>query len=426
MEAGAKGAAALCAAIVAALVMALPAQAAKKMEIALEDEGAFVDQSVGNREASFAIARALNVTRMRIVVQWNRVSDSGDPTPSGNPDYNWGPIDDAIDQAAANGIHTMLTLTGPAPVYASGNHQSSYPIVNPNPAMFADFARAAAEHFKGRVDRYAIWNEPNYPAWLSPVKKSPQIYRALYSAGYDAIKAADPAAKVLIGETVPYGGKAGGKKLGLATPPLKWLRAVACVNARYRKVGNCAPLKADGYAHHPYEFTRAPKGAFPGADNAPIQELGRLRNALRKISRAGTITGIKNIYLTESGYFVSGRRAVAAQRRSSWLPEQFNVAARTPGVRSMLQYNLYVPNNSTFTTGLFQPTGQPLPEFRSLLSWTTMAVRKGLARANTGPITLPPRPGAPPTAQPAPAPAPSPPSPGCLVALLGTCIVPGG
>jgi hypothetical protein len=91
----------------------------------------------------------------------------------------------------------------------------------------------------------------------------------------------------------------------------------------------------------------------------------------------------------------------------------------------MLQYNLYVPNNSTFTTGLFQPTGQALPEFRSLLSWTTMAVRKGLAKANTGPITLPPRPGAAPTAPPAPAPAPSPPSPGCLVALLGTCLVPG-
>ena len=92
--------------------------------------------------------------------------------------------------------------------------------------------RAAAEHFKGRVDRYSIWNEPNYPAWISPQRQSPQIYRKLYEAGYKAIKEADPAAQVLIGETVPYGGS---RQARLATPPLKWLRDVACVNARYKR-----------------------------------------------------------------------------------------------------------------------------------------------------------------------------------------------
>jgi hypothetical protein len=189
-------------------------------------------------------------------------------------------------------------------------------------------------------------------------------------------------------------------------------------------------LQADAYAHHPYEFTKAPRAAFAGDDNAPIQELGRLRRALRKLASAKALTDPKGhplqIHLTESGYFVSGKRAVAAGRRAKWLPQQFDVAAHTPGVRSMLQYNLYVPVNSTFTTGLFQPNGTPLPEFRTLLSWTISAVRKGLAKANTGPISLPPRPGQPaPSAPATPSEPVAPPAPGCLVSVAGLCLVPG-
>jgi Cellulase (glycosyl hydrolase family 5) len=422
----------LCALIGLLACSVAPAHGARQMEIALEDEGAFVDRSIGDRDASFALARKLNVTRMRIVVGWNRASDSADAAPSANPDYNWAPIDDAIDAAAANGIRTMLTLTGPAPVYASGDHRSGYPIVSPDPALFGAFASAAATHFKGRVDRYSIWNEPNYPAWLAPLSRSPQLYRGLYTAGYNAIKGADPRAQVLIGETVPYGGRGWGK----ATAPLTWLRKLACVNARYKRVGNCAPLKADGYAHHPYEFTRAPSKPFPGANNAPIQELGRLRTALRRLARVRALSGARGaappLYLTESGYFVSGKRAVSASRRAAWLPQQFEIAARTPGVRSMLQYNLFVPTNSTFTTGLLKPTGTPLPEYGSLLKWTTDAVRKGLAKANTGAISLPARPAppAPPLPVPVPLPTPEPPPPSqppppCTVSVGGICLVPG-
>jgi hypothetical protein len=295
------------------------------------------------------------------------------------------------------GMRTQLALTGPAPNYAAGVYKNLR-ILRPDPKLYANFVRAAAEHFKGRVDRYSIWNEPNYPAWIAPQSESPKIYRALYTAGYDAIKSVDPAAQVLIGETVPYGGTANGKRLGLATAPLKWLRAVACVDARYKRVGNCTPLKADGYAHHPYEFTEAPTAkTYPGADNAPIQTLGRLRTALNKLARAHALSTPKGkalaIYLTESGYFVTGSRKVAAAKRARWLPESFQVAAQQARVKEMLQYNVYVPSTSTFTTGLFTLGGSPLPEYKTLLSWTKGAAKKRLIKRNTGPIQLPARPG---------------------------------
>jgi hypothetical protein len=381
-----------------ALLLSAPvAHAARGMEVAISDEDAMVTGKTGNPLVAYQAAQALNATRMRILVQWSRVSDAGQSSPSASPDYDWGPIDNAVDAAAMYGMRTQLALAGPAPNYAAGVYKNLR-ILRPDPKLYADFVRAAAEHFKGRVDRYSIWNEPNYPAWIAPQSQSPKLYRALYTAGYDAIKSVDPRAQVLIGETVPYGGVADGKRLGLATPPLSWLRAVACVNARYQRIGNCTPLKADGYAHHPYEFTTSPTSkTFPGADNAPIQTLGRLRTALNKLARAHALSTPKgkalDIYLTESGYFVSGSRKVAAAKRARWLPESFEVAARQARVREMLQYNVYVPSTSTFTTGLFTLGGSALPEYKTLLGWTKGAAKKGLIKRNTGPIRLPPRPG---------------------------------
>jgi Cellulase (glycosyl hydrolase family 5) len=191
------------------LLAAAPAHAARGMEVAISDEDAMVDGRDGDPLAAYKAAQALNATRMRIVVQWARVSDAASTTPSPNPDYNWGPIDNAVDAAAAYGMRTQLVLAGPAPAYAAGlaGKDPKVRVKRPKPQLYANFARAAAEHFKGRVDRYSIWNEPNFPAWIAPQKESPKIYRALYEAGYNAIKSVDPTAQVLIGETVPYGGK---------------------------------------------------------------------------------------------------------------------------------------------------------------------------------------------------------------------------
>ena len=304
-------------------------------------------------------------------------------------------------------MRTMLTLSGPAPRWAAGSYHAIR-VKDPNARAFGRFARAAAQHFKGRVDRYAIWNEPNYPTWLAPQRKSPRIYRKLYAAAYRQIKGADPHARVLIGETVPYGGTVRyhgrRKRLGLATAPLEWLRGVLCIDARNRHK-RCGGLKADGYAHHPYELelNRPPTSSFPGTDNAPIQELGNLRHALARLRHLRALRtphgGTLPVYLTESGYFVHGRRALSSRRRRRYLTDQFRVAAKTPGVRSMLQYNLYVPPTSStpFSTGLLEPDGTPLPMYRSLVHWTRAAASphyRYRIKPNTGPITLPERPTA--------------------------------
>ena len=174
--------------------------------------------------------------------------------------YQFGQVDQLINRAAQNGIRVHLSLTGPAPRWANARRATtSKAWYKPNAREFGKWRQVVAEHFAGRVDRYSIWNEPNWKTWLGPLEgRSGSIYRSMYSRGYKAIKAADSRAKVLIGETSPY------QRPGFSTAPLAFLRAVTCVDRKYRRTRSCPKLKADGYAHHPYDFAHAPSFQYPG------------------------------------------------------------------------------------------------------------------------------------------------------------------
>ncbi len=105
-----------------------------------------------------------------------------------------------VAAAAPLDIRIQLTLTGPAPAWATSNHRPG--VVGPDVADYADFVSQAARHFRGEIERYAIWNEPNLAAWLQRrggcqkfapcLSRIPGLYRSLYLAGYGAIRAADP------------------------------------------------------------------------------------------------------------------------------------------------------------------------------------------------------------------------------------------
>jgi hypothetical protein len=64
---------------------------------------------------------------------------------------------------------------------------------------YGDFVSAVATRYKGRIPAYQIWNEPNiYPEWGEyPI--SAEEYTDLLKVGYTSVKAADPAAIVVMG-----------------------------------------------------------------------------------------------------------------------------------------------------------------------------------------------------------------------------------
>jgi hypothetical protein len=336
--------------------------------VGVQDDHVFLGH-YGSRDKAFALAGRLHARRIRVMVQWSKTlgAQANLRRAPRIPRWDFGELDRLLDAADANGMRLQLVLTGPVPAFATANRRVG--VYKPSARQFARFVAATARHFQGRVDRYSIWNEPNYKGWLAPVASAPRLYRALYVTGYRTIKRIDPGAQVLIGETVPYDERHG----RLAMAPLRFLRQMLCVDARYRH-SRCGHVNADGYAHHPYDFAHAPGYRYPGADNATIGTLGRLTAALDKLRTIGALRGPRGaklpIYLTEYGYFASGPRRISEAKRGRYLVQAFRIAMANPRVREMLQYLLIAPPKGApgeyFATWLANRNGVALPAFRVL------------------------------------------------------------
>jgi hypothetical protein len=363
-----------------------------KFEVALQDDAVFLNRSYYDRERALVQAQRMGVTRLRVLVIWARVQGA-QPDAKTKPatlKYDWSNFDSLIDAAARHGIRLQLDVTGPAPAWATGDHKQG--IVRPNASKFGDFVSEAAQHFNGRVDRYSVWNEPNYVGWLAPRHSEPRLYRALYLAAYGAVKQTDPNAQVLIGETAPYA------EAGRAMAPLEFLRKVTCRTQIYAPATSCPPLRADGYAHHPYEFANPPQAPYPGADNVTVGTLGRLTSALNRLASAKALLTPDgtplDVYLTEFGYFATGPVAVPPSKRADYLKTAFDIAERNPRVKEMLQYILVAPPpTERFNTSLINQDGALTKPYLALSKWAESKAKSGSIAANPGSIKLPPAPG---------------------------------
>ena len=355
-------------ALAASLIFFAPPQAhaARHMELALQDDAVLLQQLYYNQDLALRQTRALGVRHIRANLLWTRVLPPWEANRRTQPHvlhYDWGRYDELIDAAGRYGMQVQLTIAGPAPAWATGNHVVG--VYKPKASKFGAFARAAAAHFRGRVRRYSIWNEPNYVGWLKPLRSGPKVYRGLMASGYHGIKSVDPWAQVLFGETVPYAIK------GRATSPLWFLRGATCVNRHWRR-GCRHGLRADGYAHHPYDFVHSPRFRYPGRDNVTMGTLGRLTKALNRLARNGALRTSRgrrlNVYLTEFGYFASGKRRIPAHRRAKYLRQAYRIARRNGRVKQMLQYLLVSPPKAlgNFDTALLGRNGRMTPAYHAL------------------------------------------------------------
>jgi hypothetical protein len=337
--------------LLALLLLPAAARASSDMEFALQDDDVFVHQEGYDRDRALEHALALGTTRIRVNVLWARTLVSGG---SSNPVYDFSAIDALQEEAADRGIDLQLTITGPAPSWATRDHKVGNHA--PDPKKYGAFVREVVTHFKGKVDRYSIWNEPNWKTWLGPQKESPKLYRGLYNAGYAAVKAVDPKAQVLMGELAPTGG-------GKAIAPLRFLRDM---------FKGAKPMKADGFALHPYQLTSAPNRIAGKTDDVTIATLPRLTTALDALFKARklkTSSGRKlNLYLTEFGYLTAGSRKQPQSRIASWLVAAIDVARKNKRVKQLLQYQLIdPPKTALWHSALLTRKGASQPAYKALV-----------------------------------------------------------
>jgi hypothetical protein len=374
----ARAAAAVLAAL-AALGSAAPASARAPLEVGIQDDPVFVRHPTAYggtatgrlvpRTTGIRAARRLRARVLKVNLIWKQVALA--PPDSGPGAYDWSYYDRAIDAARLHGLEPQVTLTGQAPGFATADGRPGY--ADPDPALYARFAADAARHFAGRVRRWSIWNEPNWPTSLGPADRAAAIYRELYRGGYAAVKAVDPGATVLFGELAPMG------RPEAAIPPLEFLREVTCRTPSLAPARDCEPLVADGFAHHPYTLRWAPEFPGPGPDDVTTGSLDRLSRTLAALARRRALSlpdgrGLP-VYLTEYGFHAESVR-IREPLRSRYAVRGFEMALRHPRVRQVVWYQVFGPPPSRkrqWDTAMLDLDGRPRPLFHALTRWLRMA-----------------------------------------------------
>jgi hypothetical protein len=314
----------------AALAAPAPAQASSSQYTIFEAPRELSSDDAELRLTTLNEIQNLGAKWVRVVLYWKNVAPAAeatspparfDPSDPGSG-YDWERYDRSIRAAHERGLKVLVTLSGPVPTWATS--RKSGHTYKPNPVEFGKFASAAARRYAPVVEQWSIWNEPNHPQFLEPqyVNKrpySPTLYRALFIAGAQGLRAGGETGRILGGETAPRG-----------TP-----RVVAPVTFAEGFLKGSKLRDLGGYAHHPYTTKAGPFFRPSDSDDVTIGVLSRLTKALNR--RGYKKTGL---YLTEFGIqsepdpFVGVPEARQAEYRS--IAEL--IAYRNPRVKAFSQY----------------------------------------------------------------------------------------
>jgi len=112
----------------------------------------------------------------------------------------WAKYDNIVELAQQHSINVIARLDAP-PKWAQATSGDFAPPANFDD--YGDYVAAVADRYKGRVQYYQIWNEPNnYPEW-GELPVNPEDFTKLLCTAYRRIKEVDPNAKVLAPALTP-------------------------------------------------------------------------------------------------------------------------------------------------------------------------------------------------------------------------------
>lgn len=149
---------------------------------------------------------------------WNRCE-----TQKGVYDFSW--LDSVVDNLRSRGIEPWFNVGFGNKLYMPDAPDAAVgycPINYGDEAMKAwkDYICALAKHFKGRVFRYELWNEPNIRNFWAPKKSDPKEYAKFVNITAEEILKQDPNAKIgacvcgsMIEFTIDFFKEGGGKYL---------------------------------------------------------------------------------------------------------------------------------------------------------------------------------------------------------------------
>lgn len=291
---------ALCCLTAGLALAGLPgaAQASPTQESMFQDDDRLEFSPAGEVAGTLDTLKALGVDRIRLSVFWKAVAPSPgkqakpETFDAANPDAYpkgvWDRYDRLLKLAQARGLAVAFDVTGPAPMWATGDpeRQDIDETYTPDPNEFGAFVRAVATRYSGqfvphpevsqqppsdcavpnipplppgcsskppppaepqdttplpRVDYWEIWNEPNQAGWLTPqwlprpgrktlYPVSPKLYRGLADAMYAALQGTGHGGDtILVGATAPKGLNVRG--ITRSIKPMQFIKELYCLDS---------------------------------------------------------------------------------------------------------------------------------------------------------------------------------------------------
>jgi hypothetical protein len=143
----------------------------------------------GNVEQTLRWAQGLGVGWVKQQVQWHTIEHGPD-------DFEWQNLDRLVAGADSFGFKVLLSVTY-APdwtraVQLEGGPPTDY-------AEFGRFMEQLARRYRGRVEAYELWNEPNLAREWRGDMLDPARFAALVAEGAAGVRAADPQALIVSG-----------------------------------------------------------------------------------------------------------------------------------------------------------------------------------------------------------------------------------
>jgi hypothetical protein len=230
---------------------------------------------------------------------------------------------------------------------------------------FGKFAKAAAGHFKGKVQYWEIGNEQNLTN--SPSPPDAAAYTQSLKAAYRAIKSVDPKSFVITGGLSPV----------LETTE----REIGAVQFLQQMYANGAKGNFDAVGYHPYSWPLQPD------DPASWNGWKMMNQGIRETMVAHGDAG-KQVWITEMGAPTKGgAKAVSEQAQAHMLQKAADLAHSYSWAGPLMWYSYRDrggdPADSENWFGLIRPDGEQKAAYKTF---------QDIARHDTGNPSLRPIP----------------------------------
>jgi len=301
-------------------------------------------------------------------------------------EWHWEQPDFAVRAAEFYGLGLVVRLDHPPDWTLNWSEGSGLPPVDLD--AYINFVRSVARRYRGQIQAYIVWNEPNLSLEWAGQAPDPVAYRALLCRAYMALRCSDPLAVVVSAGLAPTNGGDGAMDDRLFLSQMLDAGASACFDV--------LGVHAYGFGHPPDD----PHGEHDGLNMARLLDLREIMQAYGANNRP--------IWITELGWTTAGAGAhdwqtVSDQEQADYLADAWrHTAAEWPWVWLVTVWNLSQGLPSTDEMAgysLLGIDGQPKPAYGVLQGLLAEERKRPLAdwlehlctawrRAQTGEIPI--------------------------------------